>query len=216
MVFDKRSSKSRVALVTGAAGLTGSSVVRRLSADGWKVAGIDLKENSAELPLRVDVTDRSAMMAAAAQVAEKLGPIELLVTATGDYEQVPIGEMDLKRWQKMLDIWLGGATNACAASVPQMLEAGKGSVILLSADLRPGGTGLSYAAAASGAVVAFAKSFGCEVAPQGVRVNCLAPPAAVNPDWIAETVSFLSNEGDYYAGQVFFLCSDVKKEKGDM
>ncbi|MBA7580787.1 hypothetical protein ES708_22681 [subsurface metagenome] len=69
MDFDKRSATSRVALVTGAAGSIGSSVVRRLSADGWKVAGIDLKENSAELPLHVDVTDRPAMMAAAAQVA---------------------------------------------------------------------------------------------------------------------------------------------------
>ncbi len=84
MVFDKRSATSRVALVTGAAGSIGSSVVRRLSADGWKVAGIDLKENSAELSLHVDVTDRPTMMAAAAQVAEKLGPAATVVTLMAD------------------------------------------------------------------------------------------------------------------------------------
>jgi len=127
------------------------------------------------------------------------------VTAAGDYEKNAIGDMALARWQRMLDVWLGGTTNACAAVVPQMIAAGCGTVVLLSCDLSPHGTQNSYVAAASGTVIAFAKSFGCEVAADGVCVNCLATRPPVNPEWVAQTVNFLANDGHYYAGQVMFL-----------
>lgn len=207
MIQNATNRKSRVALVTGAAGAIGAAVVGRLVAEGWKVAGIDLEDAKADLGLRVDVADRKAMIDAAAQVADELGSIELLVTAAGDYEKAPIGEMNVTRWKRMLDVWLGGTVNACAAAVPQMIEAGFGTVLLLSTDLKAAGKGYTYAAAASGTVIAFAKSFGCEVAAAGVRVNCLAVRPPVKPDWVAETTNFLANDGQYYAGQVMFLSS---------
>jgi len=195
----------RVALVTGAAGAIGRTVVGNLASEGWQVAGIDLNPADADLFLAVDVTDRAAMQAAAARIADELGPIELLVTAAADYAQAAFGDMALARWQRMLDIWLGGTANACAAAVPQMIETGCGTVVLLSSDQSPHGKQDSYIAAASGTVVAFAKSFGCEVAADGVRVNCLAVRPPANPKAIALTVSFLANDGHYYAGQVMHL-----------
>jgi len=192
----------RVALVTGAAGSIGRTVVGRMGREGWKVAGVDLNPADADLFIAADVTDRAAMQAAAARVTDELGPIGLLVTAAADHEKVAFGEMALARWQRMLEVWLGGTANACAAVVPRMIEAGCGKVVLLSADLSRQGKQHSYVAAASGTVMAFAKSFGCEVASDGVCVNCLAIQPPVNPDWVAHTVSFLANEGQYYAGQV--------------
>jgi 2-hydroxycyclohexanecarboxyl-CoA dehydrogenase len=203
LALDKRSKAVRVGLVTGAAGAIGGSVVRRLIGNGWRVAGIDLKECEADLSLCVDVTDRTAMVEAVRQVMEKLGSIQLLVTAAGDLERIPFGEMKPDRWRRMLDVWLGGTANACAAVVPKMVEEGSGTVVTLSADLSQAGSGYVYAAAASGTVVAYSKSFGCEVAPHGVRVNCIAPPLPMNPDWVAATVDFLANDGGYYASQVF-------------
>jgi NAD(P)-dependent dehydrogenase (short-subunit alcohol dehydrogenase family) len=203
------------AVVTGAAGTIGRAVVRRLAAEGWQVAGIDLRDTPTDFSLRVDVTDRAAMAEAADRVADKLGPIGLLVTAAGDHEKVAIGDMAIARWQQMLDVWLGGTTNACAAVVPQMIEAGCGTVVLLSSDLSSHGKQNSYVAAASGAVIAFAKSFGCEVAADGVRVNCLAIKHPVDPGWVAETVRFLANDGQYYAAQVMFLGPDYSRERGN-
>ena len=211
---NKNVAGSRVAMVTGASGAIGSAVVRRLAAEGWKVAGVDLRDARADICLGVDVTDRAAMVKAAREISEKLGPIELLVTAAGDYQKEPIGEMAISRWQRMLDVWLGGTANACAAVAPSMVGAGDGTIIVLSADLRCGGRGNAYVAAASGTLAAFVKSFGCEVAADGVRVNCLAVPPPANPAWVAETVSFLSNHGQYYAGQVIFLNSEFERKRG--
>lgn len=197
---------SSVALVTGAAGAIGNAVSRRLMADGWRVAGVDLKPSRADLSLCCDVTERGALIEAVQQATATLGPIDLLVTAAADFERVPIGAMALERWQRMLDVWLGGTANACAAVVPAMVQKGRGIVVALSASFDQTESGYTYAAAASGTVVAFTKSFGCEVAPHNVRVNCIKPRRPLNPDGVAATVKFLANDGDYYVGQVLFPC----------
>ncbi len=206
MANDKSSNAPRVALLTGAAGTIGSAVIRWMIADGWRVAGVDLKQSEANLSLCFDVTERTAMIEAANQVTEKLGSIDLLVTAATDFEKAPIGAMEPDRWQRMLDVWLGGTANACAAVVPTMVKKGCGSVVTLSVNFSQAEPGYTYVAAASGTVVAFAKSFGCEVAPHNVKVNCIAPRLPLNPDRVASTVKFLVNDGDYYVSQVFFPC----------
>jgi len=216
MAPDKRGNAGRVGLVTGAAGAIGGSVVRRLTVTGWKVAGIDLKKCEADLSLCVDVTDRAAMVEAARQVVEKLGPVNLLVTAAADFERVPFGEIEPERWRRMLDVWLGGTANACAAVVPKMVQEGSGTVVTVSADVNQAGPDYVYVAAASGTIVAYSKSFGCEVAPSGVRVNCIAPRVLTNPDWVAATVDFLANDGGYYASQIFSPSESVENERGDI
>jgi len=209
MASVKKKSRPRVALVTGAGGRIGHAVVKRLTADGWKVAGIDRRVNNAELSIQADVASRTAVLDAVAAVANRWGMIELLVTAAADYRQELIGEMSLPRWQMMLGVWLGGTVNACAAVLPKMVEAGHGCIVAMAADVRPGGKGQTYIAAASGTLAAFVKSLGSEVAADGVCVNCLAVKPSINPDWVAETVCFLADDGQYYAGQVMFPGSNL-------
>lgn len=206
MEFPNRNA-SGVALITGAAGAIGNSVARRLSKSGWKIAGIDLRKSSAELILQVDVTDRAAMVEAVAETNRRLGPISLLVTAASIFESVPMGRMPLDQWRRLLDVWLGGTGNACAAVLPQMLQAEKGTVITMSAG--PGKrTGCdSYYAAATGTITGFMKSFAVEVAGSGVCVNCIAPEYPADLEGVSATVAFLAEAGDYYIGQVFSPCT---------
>jgi NAD(P)-dependent dehydrogenase (short-subunit alcohol dehydrogenase family) len=206
MAINKNSDASRIALVTGAAGTVGSAVVRRLAGDGWKVAGVDLEPCEADLSLSRDVTERTTMIEAAGRVSDRFGTIDLLVTAAADLQRAPIGTMEPERWKRMLDVWLGGTANACAAVVPTMVKKGSGNVIVLSVNFSQSEPGYSYAAAASGTIFAFAKSFGCEVAPHNINVNCIAPRIPLNPDLVASTVNFLVNDGNYYVGQVFYPC----------
>jgi 2-hydroxycyclohexanecarboxyl-CoA dehydrogenase len=217
----------RVALVTGAAGTIGRAVSERLSAEGFTVAGIDVCESTADLPFRVDVTDRDQMKAAAERVAREVGPVSVLVTAHGRYASAPFGELDRAEWRLLLDTHLGGTVNACAAVVPGMVAAGAGTVVTTSSWLALAGVpGEAYFAAATGTILAFTKSFALEVAPKGVSVNCIAigplddrgtpaelrrhQPRAedlpllryVHPREVADTVAFLATDGGFFVGQV--------------
>jgi NAD(P)-dependent dehydrogenase (short-subunit alcohol dehydrogenase family) len=175
------------------------------------VGGLDDDGAVGDLAIAVDVTDRPQMVAAAERVARDLGPISVLVTAPYLYDSAPFGEMSAERWDRLLRTHLGGTTNACAAVVPDMVRAGRGTVIALSSWLAFAGVaGEAYQAAATGSILAFIKSFAVEVAPNGVRVNCIAvgpldatpPSASVRPAEIADTVLFLVNDGDHFVGQV--------------
>jgi NAD(P)-dependent dehydrogenase (short-subunit alcohol dehydrogenase family) len=220
-------SKDRIALVTGAAGLVGAAVVSRLQREGFEVAGLDLKPCAGDLSLAVDVTDRDAMRAAVKTASSELGPISVLVTAAGAHDAAPIGVMSRDRWQGLLAAHLGGTINAIAAVVPSMVAEHLGTVVTMSSWLAFAGlAGEAYYAAATGTVLAFTKSFSVEVAPEGVRVNCIAvgPLATddksaaaqyvqselpvgrcVSVDEVAETVAFLVRDGEFYVGQVFEL-----------
>ena len=105
----------KVALITGAASGIGAEITALLSKRRWKVAGIDLRGSKADLPLTADVTDREAVREAADRAARELGPISLLVTVAGYYEMLPISEIGIERWHRMLAVHLGGTRSACAA-----------------------------------------------------------------------------------------------------
>ena len=219
--------ETRVALVTGAASGIGAAVCGRLAASGWRVAGIDLRQSAVELALEADVSDRAAVEAAVERVRSELGEPSVLVTAAGYYEMVPVEEIDVERWRRMLTVHLGGVVNTCWAVVPAMLRAGSGTIVAISSELAlAGGAGDSHYCAAKGAILGFTRSLGAELAPRGIRVNGVAPGPTdtplladdspwrapeyvdtlplrrlVRPEEVAETVALLVEEGGYFAGQ---------------
>jgi NAD(P)-dependent dehydrogenase (short-subunit alcohol dehydrogenase family) len=202
---------TRVALVAGTAGVVARTIVERLQAEGFLVGGLDSEDAAGDLALSVDLTDRGQTIAAADRVTGELGPISVLVTAPALHDAAPFGEMDHGRWDRLLKTHLGGTVNSCAAAVPGMVRAGHGTVVTLSSWMALAGIpGEAYYAAATGSILAFTKSFALEVAPKGVRVNCIAvgpldatpPSTSVRPDEIADTVVFLVNDGDHFVGQV--------------
>jgi 2-hydroxycyclohexanecarboxyl-CoA dehydrogenase len=216
-----------VAVVTGAASGIGAAIAALLAQRGWRVAGVDLHDSGTALSLKADVTDRDAVQAAAEQATDKLGPPTVLVTAAGIYEQAPVADIDDERWQRMLDIHLGGVANACWAVLPGMLANGSGTVVTISSELAlAGGGNDAHYVAAKGAILGFTRSLGVELAPRGIRVNSVAPGPTdtplldagspwrapdylatlplgrlVTPDEVAQTVLYLIEEGTYFAGQ---------------
>lgn len=222
-----RSPKSRVAVVVGAAGAVGEAVVERLRTEGLMVAGLDDTTCAGDRQLVVDVADRAALALAVEEVRRDLGPISVLIVAPHKRDAAAIGEMARQRWQELLHAHLGAATNACAAVVPAMVEAQSGVVVIVSSWLALAGMpGEAYQAAATGTLLSFTKGFAMEVAPAGVRVNCIAvgPTASAaeqgaSPagsgrvelplgrcatlEEVADTVVFLIRDGDFYVGQVF-------------
>ena len=218
----------KVALITGAASGIGAEITALLSKRSWKVAGLDLRGSQADLSLIADVADSAAVRAAVDQATRELGPISLLVTVAGHYEMLPISEIGIERWHRMLAVHLGGTRSACMAALPGMLERRSGRIITISSELAlGGGDGDAHYVAAKGALIGFTKSLAVEIADRGVRVNSVAPgptdtplldpdspwrdPAfletlplrrLVRPEEVTEAVLFLAEEGDYFCGQV--------------
>lgn len=189
--------------MTGTSGVVGGAVSARLKAEGFKVGRLEDH----------DVTDRARAIAAVRRIAEELGPVSVLVTAPHLHDSSPFGQMSTQRWRLLLQAHLGTTTNACAAAVPGMVEAGRGTVVTTSSWLAFAGVpGESYFAAATGSVLAFTKSFALEVARRGVRVNCVAVgplDKGVSPADVADTVMFLVEDGDFFVGQVLSAAGGV-------
>ena len=113
---------TRVAVVTGAARGIGAATARRLAADGMGVAVVDLDEAAAKstvdaiaaaggraVAVGADVSDRAAVDAMVARVAEELGPPAVLVNNAGVIRDNLLFKMTDDDWETVLGVHLRGA-----------------------------------------------------------------------------------------------------------
>jgi 2-hydroxycyclohexanecarboxyl-CoA dehydrogenase len=223
------SEDSPVVLVTGAASGIGAATAALFGERGWRTAGIDLRPSDTVLSVLCDVTDAGAMRSAADGIARRLGRIDAAVMAAGYYEEgIDVCDITRAQWDKMLGVILGGTVNTCAAVLPYMIAAGRGSVVAISSELALAGsaTDLHYVAA-KGAVLGLIKSLAAELATTRVRLNVVAPGPTdtpllapdslwreaaylqtlplgrlVRPGEVAAAVYYLATEGVMYCGEV--------------
>lgn len=172
-----------VALVTGGVSGIGAAVAAALAARGFAVGCLDLVGSAAAADhvVAVDVSDSAAVRAAVVETREALGPISGVVTAAGHYEMAPVAEISRAAWQKMLRVHVGGLVNVARATLPDLVEH-SGSLVAIASELAiGGGDGDAHYAAAKGAILGVVRSLAAEVAPQGVRVNSVAPGPTDTP-----------------------------------
>lgn len=93
-----------------------------------------------------------------------------------------IEEVDEALYEKMMSINMKGVFLGTKAVAPYMKKAGKGVILSTAstAAVRPR-AGLNIYSASKGAVVSFSKSVALELAPYGIRVNCINPSATNTP-----------------------------------
>ena len=170
------------AVVTGGASGIGAAVVRALTARGYAVGVLDLHPgDDADVAVSVDMSDRAAVAAAVAEVADRLGPLHAAVSAAGHYAMAPVAEIDEPAWTRMLRVHLGGFVNLARACLPD-LRATSGALVAIASELAVGGGDHdAHYAAAKGAVLGAVRSLAAEEAPRGVRVNAVAPGPTDTP-----------------------------------
>jgi 2-hydroxycyclohexanecarboxyl-CoA dehydrogenase len=181
--------------VTGGAGGIGKAIAVALGAQGINVAVADLERERAEevaaelraagrqaIGLALDVTDRDAVAAGAAEIERALGPVEIVINNAGWDELRPFLETDEAFWRRVVDINLLGSLRVTRQLVPAMVERGWGRVISVSSDAARVGSSLEavYAGAKAG-VIGFSKSLAREVARSGVTVNVVCPGPTETP-----------------------------------
>jgi NAD(P)-dependent dehydrogenase (short-subunit alcohol dehydrogenase family) len=227
----------RVAIVTGGASGLGEAVSHRLATEGATVVVADIDGPAAQtvadaivaqghnaVAVTCDVTLPAHVDAMVAEAAS-LGRIGVLVLSAAVESNTSIIDLSDDEWDRVLDVNLKGPFLCMRAAIPHMVDGG-GAVIALGSTL-----GLIVApghpayCASKGALLNLCKQAAIEHAPDGVRVNMLAPsatdtglfmkyseqspdPGALRAQIAANVPMHRLGTGDEVCDAVVFLASD--------
>ncbi len=199
-----------VAIVTGGARGIGAAVARRLAADGFPVAVLDLDEAACAdtvaaatdaggraLAVGVDVADGERVRAAVARVADELGRPGVLVNNAGILRDNLLFKMTDDDWDAVLAVHLRGAFLMSREVQRYMTEARWGRIVNLSSTSALGNRGQANYAAAKAGLQGFTKTLAIELGPFGVTVNAVAPGFIVT-DMTKATAARLGQEWEPY------------------
>jgi 3-oxoacyl-[acyl-carrier protein] reductase len=179
----------RVALVTGSSRGLGSAIATRLARDGLAVAVNGLHEDALEIAAAIrqdggvadgfmaDVTDERQVADLVMAVAERLGPIDVLVlNATGPQPEAPLADVAWEDHLAQLDFFVKSPVLLARAVLPAMRARRHGRIVQIDSEVadRPPPGRSAYATAKS-AQIGLARSWARELAPLGITVNTVAP-----------------------------------------
>ena len=183
------------AVVTGSSSGIGLATARRLAERGYDLVmhGLRNDRRSAEavadvesLGARVvwysgDVRDPAVVEEVVRLADQELGGLDALVNNAGTGLTKPFAQIDEHEWASLVAMHLGAATTACRAAYPLLLRS-RGCVVNISSVAAalglPGRVGYG---SVKGAVEAFTRNLACEWAPEGLRVNAIAPGTIETP-----------------------------------
>lgn len=181
----------RVALVTGSSTGLGKAIAFGLARSGARVAlnyfnneeralktFSEFQDEGFEgLMLRADVSDEESVNALCAEIAGKLGGIDILaVNATPDQPQMPIEEFTWQHFQTMIDFFIKSPYLLTRAVLPHMKENRWGRIINVTSEVFQRSIGdFSAYVSAKGGQIGFTRSMATELAPYNITVNLVAP-----------------------------------------
>jgi NAD(P)-dependent dehydrogenase (short-subunit alcohol dehydrogenase family) len=185
----------RVALVTGGGAGIGEATCLRLARDGHAVGvlGLDLAKAAGvartvveaggrAVAVAADVADRAQVEAAVAEVRGALGPIGILVNNAGVEDFSPFTEVAEAVWDRLMAVNLKGVYYVTQAVLPDMLAAGWGRIVNISAlGAQSGAPNMVPYTASKGGVVAMTRSLAVELGSKGVTVNNVSPGFILTP-----------------------------------
>jgi len=183
---------SGVALVTGGGAGLGRACALRLGERGARVAVHykNSRDGAEEVVAALEAAGgeaqafhgdltKSADVAALVEAATaRFGAIDVLVNNAGDLiERKPLLEMSDELFESVMHVNVRSAFLMCRAVGAGMVARKRGAIVNMSslAAWNGGGPGAGAYAAAKGAVVSLTKALAKELAPHGIRVNCVAP-----------------------------------------
>ena len=175
----------RTALVTGGTRGIGAAVATALKDAGYVVsATYHANDEAAEafrsltdIPVfKWDVGDDEACVAAVSQIANTLGPIEVLVNNAGITHDAMLHKLTSEHWHSVIETDLTASFYMCHAVIPLMRERGFGRIINISSiNGQKGQLGQTNYAAAKAGLIGFTKALALESAAKGITVNAIAP-----------------------------------------
>lgn len=187
----------QVVVVTGAASGIGRACAVRLAAEGARVVVADrdhesgravvreLGEPDRHLAVAVDVTNRAGVDRAMAAVVERFGALDVLVNvAGGDAHHPAFEETDDAVWEALLDLNLLGVVRCCRAALPHLRASRRGPAIVAVSSVNAlAALGSPPYSSAKAGLHALVLNLAADLAPDGIRVNAVAPGTIRTPVW---------------------------------
>jgi len=180
----------KTALVTGGSRGIGRACAVRLARAGASVAVnyVSREDEAREtcrqvesagarcLVVRADVSVAEQVEAMVREIANRLGPVDLLVNNAGVFDYLPHQQTTPELWRRTLDVNLTGTFLVTWAVKDQMIERGYGRIVNMASisALEPRPLSIAYAASKA-AVVGLTKSVAAALAGHNIRVNAVAP-----------------------------------------
>lgn len=209
---------ARTIIVTGAFGTLGSVVAKAFADAGDKVARVDYAP-APEQPLDggidlggKDLSDADTAKAVVAEVAEKLGSIDVLVNIAGGFVWETLDDGDTATWQRMFALNAMTCANMCKAALPELMKASGAHIVNIGAKgALAADAGMGSYGASKSAVHKLTESLAAEMSGKDITVNAILPtiidteanrkdmPDAdfsewVKPQAIADVIMFLASD----------------------
>lgn len=180
----------KTSVITGAGGRIGSEDCKILSNEGVEIVALDIDEEAAEetiseiedmggegYVIKCDLTDRSEVVDAVAEIQERSGSIDILINNAGMVDAVgKLEEFDDNLWERDMEINLTGTYNITKQIFPVMCEQEWGRIIHMSSMAGwQGGYGQSSYSTTKAGLIGFGKTLALEGAQNGVTSNIIAP-----------------------------------------
>jgi 3-oxoacyl-[acyl-carrier protein] reductase len=171
----------------------GAATARRLVADGYRVALVDVAENAVKrlaselgngaLALAADISDAASCDRTVTEIERAAGAIDILVNNAGVLSNHKSADTTPEEWRRVLSVNLDGAFYLSRRVLPGMKSRRFGRIVnVCSLAMKSGGltAGTAYTAS-KGALAALTFSLAREAAPFGVTVNAISPAYVKTP-----------------------------------
>lgn len=219
----------RNVVITGGSRGIGSAMAKAFSENGDRVfiiyeknetAAKNVAESCGAIPLKADISSKTAVMAVADEIHEKYGKVDVVINNAGIAQIKLFSDVTEDDIERMFGVNMYGAFYVTQAFLSDMINKKSGKIINISSMWGEVGASCEvHYSASKAALIGFTKALAKELAPSGITVNCITPgviDTEMNSELDAQAKEELINEiplmrmgkAEEVANLALFLASD--------